>query len=108
MVKSKIKEILNTVFEQNVWLLFIPLFGTIWHFFIVSNLADSIKAEADTLNIITDEQRPGYNVGLAMCILNCLFFFPFAGLAGLICWIVYWVKISGYKNLILLEKSKFK
>lgn len=92
----------------NVWLLLIPLFGTVWHFIIVNNLADSIKAEANSKNIEIAEPRPAYNVGLAMCILNCLFFIPglniLTGIAGLICWILYWVKISSYKNLLLTEK----
>ena len=102
---------LNTISSENrkmpsgnVWLLLIPLFGTIWHFIIVNNLADSIKAEANSKNLQLDEQRPGYTIGLAMCILNCLFFIPglnvFTGLAGFICWIVYWVKINSYKNTL--------
>lgn len=93
----------------NVWLLLIPLFGTVWHFIIVNNLADSIKAEANSKNIKITESRPAYNVGLAMCILNCLFFIPglniLSGIAGLICWILYWVKISSYKNLLLTEQN---
>lgn len=58
----------------NVWLLLIPLFGIVWHFIIVNNLADSIRAEANSKGIKIGESRPAYNVGLAMCILNCLFF----------------------------------
>lgn len=94
--------------SSNVWLLLIPLFGTVWHFIIVNNLAASIKAEANSKNIKIDEPRPAYNVGLAMCILNCLFFIPglniLTSIAGLICWILYWVKIISYKNILLTDK----
>jgi hypothetical protein len=88
----------------NVWLLLIPLFGTVWHFIVVNNLADSIAAEAKTNDIRIEESRPAYSVGLAMCILNCFFFIPglniLTGIAGLVCWILYWVKISSYKNTL--------
>jgi len=37
---------------------------------------------------------------LAMCILAIISIIPYIGilfgLAGFICWIIYWVKISGY------------
>ena len=99
----------RTMPPSNVWLLFIPLFGVIWHFIIINNMADSIKAEANSKNIKLDEARPGYNVGLAMCILNCLFFIPglniLTGIAGLVCWIVYWVKINNYKNTLSNNNS---
>lgn len=98
----------------NVWLLFIPLFGTIWHFIIVNKMADSIRAEADSQNIKLDEARPGYSIGLAMCVLNCLFFIPglnfLTGLAGLICWIIYWIKINNYKNILInnISNTRFR
>jgi hypothetical protein len=96
--------------ERNVWLLLIPLFGTVWHFFIVSRLADSIKAEAISKNILIGEPRPAYNIGIAMCILNCLYVIPaintYAAVASLICWIIYWVKIIGFKNVLLKARTK--
>ena len=92
---------------SNVWLLLIPLFNLVWHFFVVNALADSIKAEAEAKNIRLDESRPGYDVGLAMCILHCCSVIPvigvFATIGGLICWIVYWVKIAGYKNTLQVD-----
>ncbi|MFT3701216.1 MAG: hypothetical protein QM802_02545 [Agriterribacter sp.] len=92
----------------NVWLLLIPLFGTVWHFIVVNKLASSIKAEGDSLSIKLEEQKPGYNIGLAMCILNCLFIIPgvnvLTSIAGLVCWIIYWVKISSYKNILLMGR----
>src|SRR5215212_5313528 len=89
----------------NVWLLLIPLFGIIYHFIVVNNLADSIAAEAVSKNIKIAEPRPGYKVGLVMCILHCCFFIPvlniFTGIACFVCWILFWAKISDYKDLML-------
>jgi hypothetical protein len=90
---------------NNVWLQLIPLFGIVWHFIIVKNMADSISAEANLKNIKIDEQKPAYNIGLAMCILNCFFIIPYlnilTGIASLICFILYWTKINSYKSKII-------
>ena len=90
---------------NNVWLQLIPLFGIVWHFIIVKNMAESISAEANSKNIKIDEQKPAYNIGLAMCILNCFFIIPYlnflTGVASLICFILYWIKINSYKGKII-------
>jgi hypothetical protein len=90
---------------NNVWLQLIPLFGIVWHFIIIKNMADSISAEANFKNIKIDEQKPAYNIGLAMCILDCFFIIPYlnflTGVASLICFILYWIKINTYKGKII-------
>ena len=92
-----------------VWLLLIPLFNYIWQFLTVSNIADSIKAECYRLNIPTTENRPTYNIGLAKNILSLCGLIPGIGslcsLAFLVCWIIYWVKVNEYKNLIIANKD---
>jgi hypothetical protein len=92
-----------------VWLALIPLFKIIWQFFIVVNVADSLKAEFARRNINVGEDRPGYSIGLTFCILNVCSIIPFLGfltaLAGFICWIIYWVKIAGFKSMLLSSKS---
>jgi hypothetical protein len=92
-----------------VWLSLIPLFGIIWQFIIVNNVADSLKLEFQERNINVDENRPGYGIGLAFCILSCCSIIPFLGilaaLAALICWIIYWVKISNYKTTLKYSKT---
>lgn len=84
-----------------VWLQLIPLFNIVWHFFIVINLSDSLEREFAQRGLPT-EPAPGKSLGLAMCILNVCTIIPYlaalAGLAGLICWIVYWVKIADYSS----------
>ena len=82
-----------------VWLQLIPLFNMIWHFFIVINVAKSLHNEFEQRGIKSDPM-PGKSLGLAMCILGIISFVPYIGiwfgLISIICWIVYWVKISGY------------
>jgi len=94
-----------------VWLALIPVFKIIWQFFIVINIADSLKAEFAQRNINAGEDRPGYGIGLAFCILNCCSIIPFLGfltaVAGFICWIVYWIKISSFKSMLLSSKNVF-
>jgi hypothetical protein len=85
-----------------VWLLLIPLFGIVWHFIVVNRIADSLKAEFQKRNINPGEDRPGAQIGIAFCILNCCGIVPFIGalaaIGGLVCWIIYWVKIAGFKT----------
>ena len=86
-----------------VWLYLIPLFNLVWHFFIVINMAKSLHAEFLYRGIV-EEPNPGQGVGLATCILNCLSVIPYVnyvtGIASLICWIIYWVKIAGFSGKI--------
>jgi len=87
-----------------VWLQIIPVFGIIWEFFVVGAVADSLRAEFHKRNIQVAEARPGYNLGMAMAILMVCSVIPslgsIAAIAGLVCWIIYWVKIAGYKSML--------
>lgn len=84
-----------------VWLLLIPCFGIIWHFFIVINMAKSLGAEFQTRGI-AEEPEPGKLLGLIMCGLACASIIPILGglfgLGYLVCWIIYWVKIAGFSK----------
>ncbi|MFA6058813.1 MAG: hypothetical protein WC756_11490 [Taibaiella sp.] len=86
-----------------VWLLLIPIFNIVWNFIVVNRMADSIQAELQKKGVSLTE-RPAYNVGIAMCIIGCVTWIPQLGsvlsIAGLICWIIYWVKISEFKKKI--------
>ncbi|WP_372797777.1 hypothetical protein [Pontiella sp.] len=87
-----------------VWLLLIPLFNIVWQFLVVNHIANSLKNEFNARGEPTEEPLPGRGVGLAMCILNVVSIVPYlgslAGLACLVCWIIYWVKIAGYSGRI--------
>lgn len=84
-----------------VWLALIPCVNLVWQFFIVINVAKSLGAEFQKRGV-AEEERPGQSLGLAMCILNAVSIIPYlgclTGLAGFICWIIYWVKIAGHSQ----------
>jgi len=81
------------------WLQIVPVLGFVWQFFVVSALANSLANEFRARGI-QEEDRPGYGVGLAMCITRVCVIIPILGffslVASLILWIVYWVKIAGF------------
>ncbi|MCW3083786.1 MAG: hypothetical protein JWP12_1152 [Bacteroidetes bacterium] len=85
-----------------VWMVFIPLFGIVWQFIMVNRIADSLKAEFQKRNIQADEDRPGAGIGIAYCVLGCCCVIPLLNFLAIIgyfvCWIIYWVKIAGYKR----------
>ncbi len=92
----------------NVWLMFIPLFNIVWQFIMVDRISQSIGAECARLNIPVKEDKPTYGIGLAWNICNCLTIIPIiGGLASLITFIIYWVKVSEFKNLIKANQNNF-
>ena len=91
----------------NVWLMLIPLFNIVWQFIVVMKIADSIADECIRLNIPVKETRPTYNTGLTWNICSVCSFIPLVPLVSLIFWIMYWVKVNEYKNLIINNKDNF-
>ena len=85
-----------------VWLLLIPLFNLVWHFFVVKHVSDSIKswAEENGENV----QDAGYTIGLVACIAQCCGIIPLvnmlAGPVSLVCLIIWWVKVAGFNKLM--------
>ncbi len=83
-----------------VFLLLIPLFNLVWNFLVVTKIRDSLQAEFSARNL--SGQGFAYGVGLAMCILYIVALLPVINLlaapAALVCWIIYWVQIAGYKG----------
>jgi len=89
----------RTMTPASAWLLLIPLFNLVWDFILVSQMAASLEREFKQRNIPV-EPFPGKNVGLAWCILTVCSIIPIlgilTGIAALVCWILYWVKIAGF------------
>ncbi len=95
-----------------VWLQLIPVFGMVWSFFVVLKTSESLDAEIRARNITGQERNPGRGVGLASCILSAwvslvgwipyigLFLSFLPGIAGVVCWIIYWVRISGITRIL--------
>ncbi len=92
---------------SNVWLMFIPLFNIVWQFIMVDKISQSLAAECAKLSIPTKDTKPTYNIGLAWNICNTLSFIPFVGLAALVTFILYWVKVSEFKTLMKANQNNF-
>jgi hypothetical protein len=60
-----------------VWLMLIPVFNIIWHFFVVVGLAKSVGNEFQMRRIPNARRRPGMAVGIAMCVCTVCAIFPF-------------------------------
>jgi hypothetical protein len=67
-------------------------------------LRSSLEAEFREKNE-ADPGRAAFGVGLATCILAVCTVIPYLGvlcvLASLVCWIIYWVKMAGYRRRLL-------
>jgi hypothetical protein len=85
-----------------VWLNLIPIFNLGWQFFTIIKLTNSVRREYVSRGRPEPYDGFGFNLGIAYCICECCGIIPFfgilAGLAGLVLWIMYWVKIAGYKR----------
>ncbi len=93
---------------SNVWLMLIPLFNIVWQFIMVSKISESVTEECIKLNIQTKESKPTYNSGLTWNICNLIAFIPIiGGLAALVTFILYWVKVNEYKNLMIANKDNY-
>lgn len=80
-----------------VWLMLIPIFNLVYSFILVRKLADSF--EADLLRrgqAVTG--KPTYAIGLAMSVLQILYFVPLMqrlpALLGIGCWIAHWAQVA--------------
>jgi hypothetical protein len=107
-----LQNLLNEISPSNrrmspgqVWLNFIPLFHLGWFIYTVIKVRDSLAAEFEARGWVPDGDL-GYNVGLTAGILWIAAVFigwiPFIGwvlpLAGVVCWIIYWLKMSDLKR----------
>jgi hypothetical protein len=111
----------RTMSPGEVWLQLIPLFHIVWRFIVVKRIAESIRNELSSGNAFSfeesnyspylNDEKPTQQIGMAYCILGAVSYIPIlgslAGLAELVCWIIYWVKLSEYKNQIESKKYAF-
>jgi hypothetical protein len=94
----------RTMEPGKVWLWLIPIFGLVWQFIVVINIAKSLGNEFARLEIRCPDPTPGQAIGVAMCVCNCFIFIPLlgglAGIVGLVLWIAYWFRIVNYSRLL--------
>ncbi|GAA4331069.1 DUF4328 domain-containing protein [Flaviaesturariibacter amylovorans] len=97
-----------------VWLQLIPVFNLVWAFIVVNKIADSLARDLNSQEFSFDApqgtgpaggEKPTYSIGMAYCICAVCSIIPvlgtFIGLGALVCWIIYWVKLAEYKNMLL-------
>jgi hypothetical protein len=91
----------RTTSPDSPWLLLIPLFNLVWGFILYPHISESLEREFRQRNLPIEPQ-PARTLGLTLAILHACGIVPFvnivAGIAGLVCFILYWIKISGYAN----------
>ena len=94
---------------DQVWLVMIPFFGAYWQYQIVLRIAKSLDNEYAALG------NPGFStngreIGLATCILFTNGAIPIismlVALPGLICWVVYWIKMANAKETIVGHRMR--
>lgn len=87
-----------------VWLLLIPLFGLVWHFFVVMGMSNSLGNEFRVRGMANAPQEPGKQVGLGMCICAVCGVIPYLGIlasvAGLVLWVMYWMKMAEFSQML--------
>ena len=94
----------RTMAPAMVWLLLIPLVNLVWQFFVVMGMSNSLGNEFRARGMTNAPQEPGKQLGLAMCVCSVCGIIPYlgilAGLAGLVLWIMYWVKIAEFSRML--------
>jgi hypothetical protein len=79
-----------------VWLNLIPLFDIVWMFITIIKLSESLRNEYRDRGLPTDDPDFGQMMG----ILYMVFSF-FCAPVALVLFIMYWVKIAGFKNQLM-------
>lgn len=87
----------------NVWLMFIPLFNIIYPFILYPKITDSVKLEMESRGI-AETGDYGRGIGIALPVTGLCGIIPVIGilasLANLVLFILFWVKMAGYKNTL--------
>ena len=83
-----------------IFMVFIPLFGAIWHFFVILRLASSLEKEFESRDLEGDGGDFGKTLGLWGMILNIIG----CGPVGLILMIMYILKIKSYTEMLTRSK----
>jgi len=91
----------RTMEPGQVWLNLIPCFSIVWQFITVSRISESLGREFRDRGLRRDGDF-GNGVGMTYCICNCLGWIPIVNyispIVGLVCFIIYWVKIAGFSK----------
>lgn len=101
---NKCSPLSRTFQPGTMWLLLIPFFNLIWNFIVVLGVSASLGNEFRARNASYVDAEPGKSIGIAMSVCGACSIVPIlgilAGLPYLILWIVYWVKIKDFSELL--------
>ena len=99
----------RTMEPGQVWLNLIPCWNIVWQFVTVARVAESLSNEFEDRGMRRDGDY-GKSIGTAYCALNLAgaipFVGPFFGLAGFVCFVLYWVKIAGYNRQLASRSGR--
>jgi sugar phosphate permease len=99
----------RSITPGQVWLTLIPLFGVVWHFIVVSRLAESLEREFAARQAPPGDDY-GRRLGVATASLYVAGAIPVLGvlflLAGIVCWICYVVRISEYSRRLAMAPGQ--
>lgn len=92
-----------------VWLSLIPLFSIVWMFIVVNRVSSSLDSEYRDRRWNSRGEDYGQSIGMAYCACSIASCVPYlgaiVGIGGLVCFIIYWVKIAGYRNELASESN---
>lgn len=101
----------RTISSFSVWIMLIPIVNIFYQFFLVSAIANSLRAELNFRKSYIKEDRPGYDLGLLMCLANIFslfgIYYHLLAPVCLIFWIAYWVKIAGFRKQLGGPRNDF-
>jgi hypothetical protein len=87
----------------HVLLNLIPCFGAVWMFITVNKVSKSVRDEFDERGV-EEYGDFGQQLGISYAALILAWVIPYVGflfgIAGIVCWILYWVKIARYARTL--------
>ncbi|MGY6587724.1 MAG: hypothetical protein ACXIUB_05480 [Wenzhouxiangella sp.] len=100
---KEVSEANRTMQPGMVWLNLVPLLNLVWIFITVIKLSESVVAEGQARGAQVDDG--GKTIGLVYAISLIASIIPFIGflaaLVALVTFIIYWVKVAGYRKALV-------
>jgi hypothetical protein len=85
----------------------VPCVGIVWIFITVNKIGSSLQKEFRSRRWPTEGEGFGTGVGIAYAALALAGAIPYIGalfsIAALVCFIIYWIQISGYSSRLAQE-----
>jgi len=91
----------RTMEPGQVWLNLIPLFGIVWMFITIIRITESLQKEYRSRELRPDDPEFAKMTGIIYMVLSLIG----CGGINLIFFIMYWLKISAFKNELINNKK---